>query len=134
VVPAGSGGTAAGLALGLALAGLPTRVVGVIVTEHLKLDDEAIKKLAGRSASLLEKRGADFPEPRLDLEMRSDWMGETYGAPTAESERAARIAGAAGLELDPVYTAKAMAGLLAKSTAGEFGDRPVLFVNTNGPR
>jgi D-cysteine desulfhydrase len=134
VVPAGSGGTAAGLALGLALAGLPARVVGVIVTEHLRLDDEAMTKLAGKSARLLAKRGADFPAPRLNLEMRSDWMGETYGAPTEESERATGMAGAAGLELDPVYTAKAMAGLIAKSSGGEFGDRPVLFLNTNGPR
>jgi len=134
VVPTGSGGTAAGLALGLSLAGLPTRVVGVTVTEHLRLDDVAMRKLAGRSADLLRKRGAEFDDPELNLEMRIDWMGETYGAPTPESERAAELARADGLELDPVYTAKAMAGLLAKAGAGEFRDRPVLFVNTNGPR
>ena len=134
IVPTGSGGTAAGLALGFALAGLPIRVVGVVVTEHLKLDDEAISKLAGRSSELLRKRGAEFPEPDLDLEMTIDWMGETYGAPTPESEAAAEVALAEGLELDPVYTAKAMAALLDKSAAGEFGERPVLFINTNGPR
>lgn len=134
VVPAGSGGTAAGLALGFALAGLRTRVVGVIVTEHLRLDDGAMRKLAGKSALLLRKRGAEFPEPRLNIEMRTDWLGETYGTPTMESKEAAAIAKAEGLELDPVYTAKAMAGLMAKSRAGDFEDRPVLFLNTNGPR
>ena len=104
------------------------------MTEHLKLDDEAISKLAGRSSELLRKRGAEFPEPDLDLEMTIDWMGETYGAPTPESEAAAGVALTEGLELDPVYTAKAMAALLDKSAAGEFGERPVLFINTNGPR
>jgi D-cysteine desulfhydrase len=134
VVPAGSGGTAAGLALGFGLAGIPARVTGVIVTEHLKLDNHAIRELAGKSASLLRRRGADFPDPTLDLEMTSDWMGETYGAPTLESERAIERVRFEGLELDPVYTGKAMAALLAKSEAGDFAEGPVLFLNTNGPR
>ncbi|HMU27588.1 MAG TPA: pyridoxal-phosphate dependent enzyme [Solirubrobacterales bacterium] len=134
VVPTGSGGTAAGLALGFALAGLGTRVVGVIVTEHLRLDDEAIGKLAGKSAALLRQRGAAFPEPDLNFEMTEEWLGETYGAPTPESEAAIERARADGLELDPVYTAKAMAALIAKSAAGDFEGGPVLFINTNGPR
>lgn len=134
IVPTGSGGTAAGLALGLALAGLETRVIGVIVTEHLRLDDQAIGKLAGKSAALLRKRGAEFPDPQLNLEMTDQWLGETYGEGTPESERAIELARPDDLELDPVYTAKAMAALLDKARTGELGDRPVLFINTNGPR
>lgn len=134
VVPAGSGGTAAGLALGFALAGMPIRTVGVIVTEHLKLDDATINRLARKSAALLRERGADFPEPELNLEMTDRWLGETYGAPTPESEQAIGLARRFGLELDPVYTAKAMAALLAKAETGDFGNRTVLFINTNGPR
>ena len=134
VVPTGSGGTAAGLALGLSLAGLETGVLGVIVSEHLKLDGPAIRKLAERSAALLRKRGADFPEPELRHEMTIEWLGETYGAPTPESEKAIELTRSAGLELDPVYTAKAMAALLAREKAGGFGEKPVLFINTNGPR
>ena len=134
VVPTGSGGTAAGLALGLSLAGLETGVLGVIVSEHLKLDGPAIRKLAERSAALLRKRGADFPEPELRHEMTIEWLGETYGAPTPESENAIELTRSAGLELDPVYTAKAMAALLAREKAGGFGEKPVLFINTNGPR
>lgn len=134
VTATGSGGTAAGLALGFALAGLPVRTIGVIVTEHLRLDEPAITRLAGRSAKLLRKRGAEFPEPNLDLEMTGEWMGETYGAPTPGAERAIELARADGLTLDPVYTAKAMAALLDKSKAGQLGEGPVLFLNTNGPR
>jgi len=134
VVPAGSGGTASGLALGFALAGLPIRTVGVIVTEHLRLDESAMRKLAGKSARLLRERGAEFPEPELNLEMTSDWLGETYGAPTPESGRAMELALEDDLDLDPVYTAKAMAALLDGYGSGRFGDRPILFINTNGPR
>lgn len=134
VTATGSGGTAAGLTLGFALAGLSTTTIGVIVSEYLRLDQSAIRKLAGRCARLLRKRGASFPDPELKLEMTIDWMGETYGAPTPESARAIELARADGLELDPVYTAKAMAALIAKAEAGDFTDRPVLFLNTNGPR
>lgn len=134
VVPTGSGGTTAGLALGFALAGLPTRVVGVIVSEHLPLDESAMRKLAGKSAELLRKRGAEFADYDLDLEMTTEWMGSTYGAPTLESERAIESARIEDLDLDPVYTAKAMAALLAKAKSGEFDERPVLFINTDGPR
>lgn len=134
VVPAGSGGTAAGLSLGFSLAGLQTRVIGVIVTDQLRLDQQAMGKLAGRSAALLKEYGATFPEPTLDFEMTADWMGPAYGAPTPESELAIERSRSVDLELDPVYTAKAMAALLDKSETGEFGDGPVLFINTNGPR
>lgn len=134
VTATGSGGTAAGLALGFALAGLPVRTVGVIVSEHLRLDETAIGRLAGKSAALLRRRGARFPEPDLSLEMTRDWLGQTYGAPTPESTRAIERAREDGLGLDPVYTAKAMAALLARAEAGDFGASPVLFLNTDGAR
>lgn len=134
VTAAGSGGTAAGLALGFALVGLPVRTVGVIVSEHLRLDETAISRLSGKSAALLRKRDAQFPEPGLNLEMTRDWLGQTYGAPTPESTRAIERAREDGLELDPVYTAKAMAALLAKAEDGDFEAAPVLFLNTDGAR
>lgn len=134
LVPAGSGGTASGLALGFALAGVQTRVTGVIVTDQLRLDRRAMTRLANRSAALLRKHGATFPDPTLDFEMTADWMGPAYGVSTPESERAIECSRSVGLELDPVYTAKAMAALLDKAGAGQFGNGPVLFINTNGPR
>ena len=69
--------------------------------------------------------------PRLDR----DWLGPGYGHPTPESERATELVRSAErLELDPVYTAKAMAALLALSRDGRMGSGPVVFLNTNGPR
>jgi D-cysteine desulfhydrase len=138
VMPLGSGGTTAGLALGLRLAGMRTRVVAVLVNDKMRLDPPAMAKLAGRSARLLESRGAELgaaaPGPG-DLTVEERFLGAGYGHPTPEAEQALELARAAArLELEPVYTAKALAGLLALNRGGSFGEGPVLFLNTHGPR
>lgn len=136
VVPVGTGGTAAGLALGLQLAGLPTRVVGVVVNDQLRLDPPLLTRLARRTATLLERRGARFGPLRLEpdmLDLTRDQIGAGYGHRTEAAARAAALAAEEQLALDPVYTAKAMAGLLALRAEGRLGD-PVLFVHTDGPR
>lgn len=138
VTAVGSGGTAAGLALGLRLAGVHSRVVGVVVNDTLRLDAPAVVALAGRTERLLRERGADFPPVRLtvdDVTMVRDWLGPGYGHATLEAERARALATAtASLELEPVYTAKALAALLAMADDGRLGPAPVLFLNTYGPR
>jgi D-cysteine desulfhydrase len=139
VVPVGTGGTAAGLALGFQLAGLRSRVVGVVVNDQLRLDGPVVARLARRSAALLERRGARLGQLRLEpdmLDLTRDQLGAGYGHPTEATEaaeRAAALAAEEGLSLDPVYTAKAMAGLLALRAEGRLAD-PVLFVHTDGPR
>jgi D-cysteine desulfhydrase len=136
VVPVGTGGTAAGLALGFQLAGLRTRVVGVVVNDQLRLDAPVFARLARRSARLLERRGANLPPLDLGpgiLDLTRDQIGAGYGHRTEAAARAAALAGEERLALDPVYTAKAMAGLLALRTEGRLGD-PMLFVHTDGPR
>ena len=136
VVPVGTGGTAAGLALGLQLAGLRTRVVGVVVNDQLRLDAPVLARLARRTAQLLERRGASLGRLRLGpdmLDLTRDQIGAGYGHRTETGARAAARAGEAGLSLDPVYTAKAMAGLLALRAESRLAC-PVLFVHTDGPR
>jgi D-cysteine desulfhydrase len=136
VVPVGTGGTAAGLALGFQLAGLRTRVVGVVVNDQLRLGLPVLTRLARRTAALLERRGAQLPELQLErgmLDLTRDQIGAGYGHPTAAAKRAAALAAEERLALDPVYTAKAMAGLLALRAEGHL-DGPVLFVHTDGPR
>jgi D-cysteine desulfhydrase len=136
VVPVGTGGTAAGLALGFQLAGLRTRVVGVVVNDQLRLGAPVLARLARRTARLLERRGARLGELQLEpgmLDLTRDQIGAGYGHPTVAATRAAATAAEEGLSLDPVYTAKAMAGLLALRTEGRLGD-PVLLVHTDGPR
>ncbi|MFG3479188.1 1-aminocyclopropane-1-carboxylate deaminase/D-cysteine desulfhydrase [Streptomyces sp. NPDC047980] len=139
VTAVGSGGTAAGLALGLRLAGLErTRVVGVVVNDTLRLDAHTVAGLAGRTQRLLRARGADLPRAPVapdDLTLVRDWLGPGYGHPTPRALEARRLAAdRAGLDLEPVYTAKALGALLDLAADGRLGDGPVLFLQTHGPR
>lgn len=136
VVPGGTGGTAAGLALGFQLAGLRSRVVGVVVNDQLRLDPPVFARLARRSGKLLARRGADLPQLQLGpemLDLTRDQIGAGYGHPTEAAARATDLAAEEQLPLDPVYTAKAMAGLLALRDEGRLSG-PILFVHTDGPR
>jgi D-cysteine desulfhydrase len=136
VVPVGTGGTAAGLALGFQLAGLRSRVVGVVVNDQLRLDPPVLARLARRTAALLERREARLGQLRLGpemLDLTRDQIGAGYGHWTEAAEAATVLAAEERLGLDPVYTAKAMAGLLALRGEGRLGG-PVLFVHTDGPR
>ena len=123
----GSGGTAAGLALGLRMAGLRTRVAGVVVADQLRLDARALARKARAAAALLRRRGAYHPIPDVGedgLDVTFAQLGPGYGHATEASERARRDAPVA---LDPVYSAKAYAAL-----EGLADDGPVLFLRTNG--
>jgi D-cysteine desulfhydrase len=131
VTAVGSGGTAAGLTLGLRMAGLQSRVLGIVVNDAFRLDAVTIARLADRTAALLRTRGVPVEErigPR-DLDADRSWMGETYGASTPEGVEALRWGEEQGLHLEPVYTAKALAAVRASTAAG-----PVLFLQTHGPR
>ena len=132
VTAVGSGGTLAGLALGLGLAGLSTRVFGVVVNDSFRLDDVTTSRLATKTAALLRSRGADIGKVVIrpeDITATPRWMGSTYGATTPESVEALELAKVEGLELEPVYTAKALAAILAGNIAG-----PILYLNTHDPR
>lgn len=133
VTAIGSGGTAAGLTLGLRLAGLSTRVYGVVVNDAFALDAPVIARLADRTADLLRDRGAtDLPLiGQVDLTTSDAWLGSTYGDPTPASTAMVAAAAGLGLELEPVYTGKALAAIedLADELPG-----PVLWLNTHGPR
>ncbi len=133
VTAVGSGGTAAGLTLGLRLAGLSSRVFGVVVNDSFRLDAVTTSRLATKTAELMRSRGADLGDVVVapgDLTMTPHWMGRTYGATTPEGDAALALADrVAGLQLEPVYTAKALAAVLDGGIPG-----PVLFLNTHGPR
>ena len=133
VTAVGSGGTAAGLALGLRMAGLRTRVLGVVVNDSFRLDAVTVSRLARQTAALLRSRGADVSIEVApgDLTASAEWMGRTYGATTEAGSRAIEAAACWDLGLEPVYTAKALGAVLA---IGARLDGPVLFLQTHGPR
>jgi D-cysteine desulfhydrase len=136
VTAVGSGGTAAGLALGLRLAGLRTRVLGVVVNDAFPLDAPVIARLANRTRDLLLRRGANLEADALepeDVTMRADWLGATYGDPTPASVKAVADAADHGFELEPVYTGKALAAMRDVAGSTAMGT-PILWLNTHGPR
>ena len=132
-LPVGSGGSVAGVALGLRLAGLATRVVGVLVTDILPPSPARLARLA--RAALRRLRRADPALPALrfearDFELCRDQLGPGYGAATPEAEAALAAAQAAGLRLEVTYSAKCLAELLARGRRGELPRGPVLFWHT----
>ena len=72
--------------------------------------------------------------PDRDIEVDDSQVGGGYGVPTASSTEALElVARREGILLDPVYTAKAMAGLIARVRQGEFNEgQTVLFWHTGG--
>ncbi|MGH2979625.1 MAG: 1-aminocyclopropane-1-carboxylate deaminase/D-cysteine desulfhydrase [Solirubrobacterales bacterium] len=136
VVALGSGGTAAGLAAGLRIAGLRSRVVGVVVNDRTPVDARTVARLATRALDLQRRRGADVPVRSIlpaDIESEREWLGPGYGHRTPAAEHARDLARRReGLELDPVYTGKAMAALMALRKRGSFGGGPVLYWHTYG--
>jgi D-cysteine desulfhydrase len=131
VVANGSAGTQAGLVAGFALLGRHALVHG-----HSVLADAA----AAHASTLAMARGCvallagDDVVGANDVIVGDAQRGPGYGQLTREAVDAVRfLASHEGLLLDPVYSAKAFAGLLAQARRGEFArDENILFVMTGG--
>ncbi len=126
----GSCGTVAGLWLGLRMAGMPARVVGVRVVDRVVTNRRAVVKLADATARLIARHA---PLPSLaeaELVVDHRFFGGGYGHSTAEAEAAIAAAAKAGIALEPTYTGKAFAALLADARAGLLDGKRVLFVDT----
>ncbi len=130
-VPLGSGGTLAGLALGLRLAGLRTRVVGVLVTDILPPSPARLARLARACARRL---APDVPAVAIDagdFDVVRDFVGPGYGAPTPAAEEARDLLGRLeGIGLETTYTAKCLAALLHLAGTPPYRNRTLLFWNT----
>ena len=128
VVPSATGGTQAGLLTGLALAGPPVhRVVGIAVAAPAAELTPTILALLDGLAPLA---GARVPASAVELE--DDQLGDGYGRPTVAASEATRIlARTEGILVDPIYTAKALAGLVARVRDGRLRG-PVVFWHAGG--
>jgi len=128
-----SAGTQAGLIAGCALFGLRPRVLGVSSDEPAASLAANVERLIAGMAERLGAKpssiGGGGP-PDVD----DHHVGGGYGIPTPESTEALElVARREGILLDPVYTAKAMAGLIARVRAGEFSpETTLLFWHTGG--
>src|SRR4029077_6325762 len=117
VLPLGTGGTAAGVALAVVALGWPTRVVGVRAGPAVVANRARTWWLAYRAGLLLAARGVRIPHlaSRFPLSV-VDGLGRGYGHPTPEGESARRLASEHGLTLDPTYGAKAFAHVMQGAT------------------
>jgi D-cysteine desulfhydrase len=129
-VAMGTGGSAAGLAAGLGLAGLPTRVIAVLVTDLLPPNRARLQRTARRALQRLDGRSSPLAldGARMELAIERGFVGPGYGSATPAAEEAVRLArDEEGLRLESTYTGKALAALMAR----ERGKRePVVFWNT----
>jgi D-cysteine desulfhydrase len=128
-----SGGTQAGLIAGCALYGLKARVMGISADESSASLQAIVSSLL---ESLAERLGGSRASVGADREVMVDdrCVGDGYGIPTRESIEASMLtARREGIVLDPVYTAKAMAGLIRHVREGTFSaGETVLFWHTGG--
>lgn len=128
VLPLGSGGTTAGLLVGLSLVGARARLVGVRVVPRLVANRQHVLRLARRTRALLASLAGERVPP-LDgslLEIEHRAFGGAYGRVTPDATRAsALLREAGGPVLEGTYSAKAFAVALARAQRSP--DERVLF-------
>jgi len=131
VTATGSTGTQAGLVAGFEgiRSGIP--VLGICVRAPQAIQEEKVHALAQRTADLLGVAGA---VARERVVANSDYVGGGYGVPTEGMMEAMElVARTEGIVLDPVYSGKAMAGLIDLVRRGHFTrDANVVFMHTGG--
>jgi len=133
VLPLGTGGTAAGLALGLAIAGLRATVVAVRVVPRVVANRRRVRRLVERTARLIERASrARLTRPDENaLQIVHDYYGGAYGRETiAGAEIARRCAQQTGIPIDPTYGAKALAA--ATTIAAREGGTTLFWLSFDG--
>jgi 1-aminocyclopropane-1-carboxylate deaminase/D-cysteine desulfhydrase-like pyridoxal-dependent ACC family enzyme len=123
-VAAGTLGTVAGLAIGVAMTDVADRVVGVRIVPSVVANTWTLSRLVEGATRLLADHGAPVPDARAAVDrvdLIDDYFGPGYGHPTEAGDRATAWFEARGLALDPTYTAKTGAALLDRLAAVRTG-------------
>jgi D-cysteine desulfhydrase len=123
-VALGSGGTVAGLLCGLATGG--PEVVAVRVVERIASNARKVRSLV----RAVRRRTGEVEAPLPRWRVEHNFFGGAYGRATPEGDEAVARAAAVGLRLEPTYTGKTMAALLADAAAGRLDGKRVLFWHT----
>ncbi|WP_371395777.1 D-cysteine desulfhydrase family protein [Fretibacter rubidus] len=129
IAASGSGGTQAGVSLGVQACLPDTAAICIDVdADAARVMADAVQ-YAGEAATLLD---IDFDPGQMRLE--SGYSGEAYGIIAPSTVEAMTLcARLEGVILDPVYTGKALAGLIGLIRAGEFArGEDVVFIHTGG--
>lgn len=128
----GTGGTQAGIELGLRLFKMNTKCYGISASLHIKPKSQEIADLCNQTIKYFELRCSQFSPGEITVNY--DYIGKGYAIPTNECIEAIRtVAKTEGIILGPVYTGKAMAGLIDLIKKGEFNKNDnIVFVHTGG--
>ncbi|PLR20451.1 D-cysteine desulfhydrase [Pantoea endophytica] len=128
VVASGSAGTHAGLAVGLEQLLPETELVGVTVSRKVEAQLPVVERIRSALAEQLEVQA------KAPITLWDDYFAPRYGEPNDEGMAAVKLlARLEGIMLDPVYTGKAMAGLIDGIAQNRFRrEGPLLFVHTGG--
>ncbi|MHC1730087.1 MAG: D-cysteine desulfhydrase [Syntrophobacteraceae bacterium] len=131
VCASGSAGTHAGLLVGFWGNNSNIPVIGINVSRTKEAQEAIVHELAVKVAALL---GIRSELARDAVECFGDYVGPGYSLPTPGMIEAVKmLAGSEAILMDPVYTGKAMAGLIDLVRKGHFRkDENVLFVHTGG--
>jgi 1-aminocyclopropane-1-carboxylate deaminase/D-cysteine desulfhydrase-like pyridoxal-dependent ACC family enzyme len=128
VLATATGGTQAGLITGLGLAGRAIPVLGFSVARPAAELRPVVEALA---QELGELSGLSGPTPAVDVDDRA--LGAGYGWRSPEADHAAALlARTEGILADPIYTAKALAGLVGLARAGRLAGKSVVFWHGGG--
>jgi len=131
VCASGSAGTQAGLVAGMCGCSMNIPVVGINVSRDREQQEAIVYRLARETAAHV---GVHHEIPRDAVTCFGDYVGPGYSLPTPEmAEAVILLARTEGILLDPVYTGKAMAGLIDLVRKGYFRrDSRILFLHTGG--
>jgi D-cysteine desulfhydrase family pyridoxal phosphate-dependent enzyme len=127
----GSGGTQAGIVLGVKALGLTCRPYGILDSPFSDEDKARAIQIANGAAELI---GEPTRVSEADMIYDDRYFGEAYGIPTSAGDEAIMLlARSEAIFLDPVYTGKAMSGLIDHIRSGLIGpSETVVFVHTGG--
>ena len=131
VVPSGSAGTHAGIIAGMIGNNINIPVTGIGVNRPKAVQQEAVHKLANQALELI---GVEQRVPAEKVVAFDDYVGPGYSLPTdAMVEAVKLLAQTEGILLDPVYSGKAMSGLIDLVRKGYFKEGAnILFLHTGG--
>ena len=131
VTATGSAGTHGGLVVGLRASGSDLPILGIGVNAPQDAQEERVFNLACETADLIGKPGC---VSREDIVADCNYIGPGYGEPTESmNEAVLMLARQEGLLFDPVYSGKALAGMIDYVRKERFGsDEKIVFLHTGG--
>jgi L-cysteate sulfo-lyase len=131
VLASGSAGTHAGFAVGLRASGSDLPILGVGVNVPREQQEAKVWDLAQETAAYIDRPGC---VARTDIVADCDYVGPGYGEPTESmNEAVLMLARLEGLLFDPVYSGKALAGMIDYIRKGRFlKGQKIVFLHTGG--